>query len=264
MSPGPLTSRQHGGHGFGPRFHGYGFGRIAPPLRNRDFGGGRINPDIRQRFTVGDDGTVTLDPGDRLTIEIGEDGVATVSVASPEDEVSEPTAPPTPSASPRGAYPAPRSTPDADRRGTAWALRPGGRAHGRRQQFGRIDHCPSRRRCRAADCRRPAERRDHGCRARTRAVERSQRTIEKIEPSRARGRPRPALSRCRRAASGARVSARRPSSSQKDPVITGSARRGRSGSTASRRGWRAGNSAQRAEGTRHAMPRPPPNCAASR
>jgi hypothetical protein len=43
-----------------------------------------------------------------------------------------------------------------------------------------------------------------------------------------------------------------------------SARRGRSGSTASRQGWHADNSAQRAGGTRHAMPRPPPNCAASR
>ncbi len=117
MSPGPLTSRQHGGHGFGPRFHGHGFGRIAPPLRNRDFGGGRVNPDIRQRFTVGDDGTVTLDPGDRLTIEIGEDGVATVSVASPGDEVSEPTAPPTPPPAPEAPTqtPAPPSTPTEGR-----------------------------------------------------------------------------------------------------------------------------------------------------
>jgi hypothetical protein len=53
-------------------------------------------------------------------------------------------------------------------------------------EFGRVDHGPPRRRRRAADCRRPAERRDHRCGARTRAVERSQRTIEKIEPSRAR------------------------------------------------------------------------------
>ena len=106
-----------GGHGFGPRFHGHGFGRIAPPLRNRDFGGGRVNPDIRQRFTVGDDGTVTLDPGDRLTIEIGEDGVATVSVASPGDEVSEPTAPPTPPPAPEAPTqtPAPPSTPTEGR-----------------------------------------------------------------------------------------------------------------------------------------------------
>jgi hypothetical protein len=97
MSPGMMTSGNHGG--FGPRFHGHGYGRIAPPLRSRDYSARSI-PDIRQRFSVGDDGTVTLDPGDRLTIEIGEDGVATVSVASPEDEASEPTPPPTPPASP--------------------------------------------------------------------------------------------------------------------------------------------------------------------
>ena len=47
-------------------------------------------------------------------------------------------------------------------------------------------------------------------------------------------------------------------------LFRGSARRGRSGSTGSRQGWRAGNSAQRAGGTRRAMPRPPPSCAASR
>ena len=48
------------------------------------------------------------------------------------------------------------------------------------------------------------------------------------------------------------------------PELRASARRGRSGSTATRRGRRAGNSAQRAGGIRRAMPRPPPNCAASR
>lgn len=102
-TPGPdmMTSRNHGG--FGPRSHGhgygYGYGRIAPPLRNRDYSGRSI-PHIRQRFTLGDDGLITLDPGDRPTVEIGEDGVATDSVASPEEEASEPTAPPTPPASP--------------------------------------------------------------------------------------------------------------------------------------------------------------------
>lgn len=68
-------------------------------------------PDIRQRFTVGDDGTVTLDPGDRLTIEIDEEGVATVSVASPEDEVSEPTAPPTPPPAPEAPTQLPETPP---------------------------------------------------------------------------------------------------------------------------------------------------------
>ena len=106
MSPGPPLRGSR--RGFGPRFHGHGFGRIAPPLRNRDLG--RLIPDIRQRFTVGDDGSITLDPGDRLTVEIGEDGVATVSVASPEDEASEPTAPRTPPAS-RPAPEEPTQTP---------------------------------------------------------------------------------------------------------------------------------------------------------
>jgi hypothetical protein len=111
MSPSRLTSRQHGGHGFGQLFHSHGYGRIAPPLRNRDFGGGRVNPDIRQRFTVGDDGTVTFDPGDRLTIEIGEGGVATVSVTSLEDEVSEPTALPTPPPAPEAPTQLPAASP---------------------------------------------------------------------------------------------------------------------------------------------------------
>ena len=117
MSPGMMTSRNQGG--FGPRFHGQGYGRIASPTaRNREYSARSI-PDIRQRFTVGDDGSITLDSGDRLTVEIGEDGVATVSVASPEGEASEPTAPPTPPASPPAPEPtqtpAPPSTPTEGR-----------------------------------------------------------------------------------------------------------------------------------------------------
>jgi hypothetical protein len=88
MSPGMMTSRNQGG--FGPRFRGQGYGRIAPPTaRNRDYGARSSIPDMRQRFTVNDDGSVTLDPGDRLTVTIGEDGGATVTVAAPEDEAPE-------------------------------------------------------------------------------------------------------------------------------------------------------------------------------
>jgi hypothetical protein len=112
MSPGPLTSRQHGGHGFGPRYHGFGYGRIAPPtVRNRDYGARSI-PDMRQRFSVGSDGSITLDPGDKLTVAIGEDGVATVIVATPEDEAepaSEPSSPAAPTPIP--LPPAPEQLP---------------------------------------------------------------------------------------------------------------------------------------------------------
>ena len=103
-----MTARNHGG--FGPRFHGHGYGQIAPPLRNRDYSARSI-PDIRQRFSVGGDGSVTLDPGDRLTVTIGEDGVATVTVAAPEDEAAEPTAPPTPPPAPEAPTQLPEAPP---------------------------------------------------------------------------------------------------------------------------------------------------------
>jgi hypothetical protein len=77
MSPGPLTSRQHGGHGFGPRFHGHGYGRIAPPAPRTHFA-------ERQRFNVAtsaDGGsTITLDENETVTVGTDVDGAVTITV----------------------------------------------------------------------------------------------------------------------------------------------------------------------------------------
>jgi hypothetical protein len=85
MSPGPLTSRQRGGYGFGPRFHGGGFGRIAPPYAGRDYGTRRAGlPGVRQRFSVDGHGRISLDPGESLVVAVDEDGSVTIGVGAPE------------------------------------------------------------------------------------------------------------------------------------------------------------------------------------
>jgi hypothetical protein len=82
MSPGPLTSRQHGGHGFGLRFHGHGFGRIAPPARNRTY------YSSQQRFSVqpdeGGGSNITLDEGESVSIASDPvTGAVTITIAKP-------------------------------------------------------------------------------------------------------------------------------------------------------------------------------------
>jgi hypothetical protein len=85
MSPGPLTSRQRDGYGFGPRFHGGGFGRIAPPYAGRDYGTRRAGlPGVRQRFSVDGHGRISLDPGESLVVAVDEDGAVTIGVGAPE------------------------------------------------------------------------------------------------------------------------------------------------------------------------------------
>ena len=71
MSPGPLTSRQHGGHGFGPRFHGHGYGRITSSISTRLVPAPRQTqlgppPGCHGKFSVEttDDGAVVITPGD--------------------------------------------------------------------------------------------------------------------------------------------------------------------------------------------------------
>jgi hypothetical protein len=77
MSPGPLTSRQHGGHGFGSRFHGHSYGRIAPPTS-------RSYSAARQRFSVtpndGGGSTITLDENETVSVGTDADGAVTISV----------------------------------------------------------------------------------------------------------------------------------------------------------------------------------------
>jgi hypothetical protein len=87
MSPGPLTSRQHGGHGFGPRFHGYGYGRIAPPAPRQHVAQHTTQfTGTHQRFSVGGDGKITLDPGESLVVDVDEDGGVRIGVKPPEAE----------------------------------------------------------------------------------------------------------------------------------------------------------------------------------
>jgi hypothetical protein len=78
MAPGPLTSRNHGGHGFGPRFHGQGYGRIAPPPQRTYF-------PPQQRFSVAPNATGGTDIAltEDETVLIGTDpetGAVTISV----------------------------------------------------------------------------------------------------------------------------------------------------------------------------------------
>jgi hypothetical protein len=87
MSPGPLTSRQHGGYVFGPRFHGHGYGRIAAPTAQQFFAQRTAQfAGARQRFSVGGDGRITLDPGESLIVGVGEDGEVTIGVKPSEVE----------------------------------------------------------------------------------------------------------------------------------------------------------------------------------
>lgn len=79
MSPGPLSSAHRGGlsflHGGGRHVHN-AFGRqFGTPTRNRRF-------DARPpgKFYVDDDGRGVLEPGDKITFEVDEDGAVTVGV----------------------------------------------------------------------------------------------------------------------------------------------------------------------------------------
>jgi hypothetical protein len=88
MSPGPLTNSHRGGFGFSNRsfqYHGGGFGRIAPPYAGRDYGARTTGlPGARQRFAVDGNGRITLDSGERLVVEVGEDGGVVIGVGNSE------------------------------------------------------------------------------------------------------------------------------------------------------------------------------------
>ena len=75
MSPGMMTSRNHGG--FGPRFHGHGYGRIAPPTPRTYF-------PPHQRFSVNPNATggtsVTLDETESMLVGTDENGAVTITI----------------------------------------------------------------------------------------------------------------------------------------------------------------------------------------
>lgn len=51
--------------------------RTASSHDIRDYGVRRA-PGTRQRFSVGGDGKITLDPGESLVVDVGEDGAVTI------------------------------------------------------------------------------------------------------------------------------------------------------------------------------------------
>jgi hypothetical protein len=88
MSPGYIGSsagRRGAGFNTGPRFHGHGFGRIAAPAPRQNFAQRTTQfSGIRQRFSVGGDGKITLDSGEQLVVAVGEDGAVTIGVGNNE------------------------------------------------------------------------------------------------------------------------------------------------------------------------------------
>jgi hypothetical protein len=104
---------------------------------NRDYGT-RTTPDMRQRFSVGSDGKVTLDPGDSVVVNVAEDGSVTVAVQEPEAAETEPTTEPTtdPSAPTPITLPAePTQMPGPPPEGASWGPQPQA-LRTRRQQDG--------------------------------------------------------------------------------------------------------------------------------
>lgn len=80
MSPGPLTSFSRGGFGYG-RNQGFtqGFGA---PLANRNF----AQPGARQqKFHIDDGGVGHFEPGDRLVLQVDDDGGVTIALEPPKN-----------------------------------------------------------------------------------------------------------------------------------------------------------------------------------
>jgi hypothetical protein len=88
MSPGYIGSAAGGrGAGFntGPRFHGHGYGRIAAPAPRQHFAQRTTQfSGVRQRFSVGGDGKITLDSGEQLVVAVDENGAVSIGVGNSE------------------------------------------------------------------------------------------------------------------------------------------------------------------------------------
>jgi hypothetical protein len=96
MSPGYIGSsagRRGAGFNTGPRFHGHGFGRIAAPAPRQNFAQRTTQfSGVRQRFSVGGDGKITLDSGEQLVVAVDENGAVSIGVGNSEP-VNGPAAP---------------------------------------------------------------------------------------------------------------------------------------------------------------------------
>lgn len=81
MSPGPLTSFARGGFGYGRNQSGF-TQRFAAPLANRNF----VQPGARQqKFYVDDGGIGHFEPGDKLVLQVDDDGGVTIALGPPKN-----------------------------------------------------------------------------------------------------------------------------------------------------------------------------------
>lgn len=89
MAPGPLTAASRGGFGFGHQHRGGNYGRVfSAPNTSRTYGttyGPGSGAQQPQRLYLDDSGRGTLEAGDKLTVEIDDDGNTIVEVSGTDN-----------------------------------------------------------------------------------------------------------------------------------------------------------------------------------